>query len=159
MPKPIADDPHRFEFDLDRGIRLQTVDQLEKSPILPLTKGVGPDASGIYALYFRGGLVYIGKASKGTTKPDMHNATTCHCERTNLSVRLFTRRFTRCTLGYSKKAENLKHAVALFVAHFNFCRVHSAHGITPAQSAGITKHAWTLDEILSFDCQAQSSPT
>jgi IS1 family transposase len=92
-------------------------------------------------------------------KPDMRLATTCHCERTNLSVRLFTRRFTRCTLGYSKKAENLKHAVALFVAHFNFCRVHSAHGITPAQSAGITKHVWTLDELLSWDCQAQSNPT
>ena len=62
------DDPHRFEFDLDRGIRLQTVEQLEKSPILPLAKGVGPDASGIYALYFHKELVYVGKASKGTTK-------------------------------------------------------------------------------------------
>ena len=90
-------------------------------------------------------------------KPDMRVATTCHCERTNLSVRLFTRRFTRCTLGYSKKAENLRHAVALFVAHFNFCRIHSAHGITPAQSAGLTKHAWTLEELLSNDCQAQSN--
>src|SRR5207302_8850038 len=49
-----------------------------------------------------------------------------HVERTNLSVRLFTRRFTRLTLGYSKKLANLKHAVALFVAHFNFCRKHSA---------------------------------
>jgi len=29
---------------------------------------VGPSASGVYALYFRGNLVYIGKASKGTTK-------------------------------------------------------------------------------------------
>ena len=38
------------------------------SPLLVLEKGVGPNASGIYALYFRGQLVYIGKASKETTK-------------------------------------------------------------------------------------------
>jgi hypothetical protein len=32
-------------------------------------------------------------------RPDMHLATTCHAERTNLSLRLFNRRFTRKTLG------------------------------------------------------------
>jgi len=81
--------------------------------------------------------------------PDMSVATTCHCERTNLSVRTFTRRFTRCTIGYSKKLENLRHAVALLVAHFNFCRIHSAHGMTPARAAGITDHTWKLEELLT----------
>jgi IS1 family transposase len=80
--------------------------------------------------------------------PDMKLVTTCHAKRTNLSVRTFTRRFTRCTLGYSKKLENLKHAVALFVWHFNFCRVHSAHGQTPAQAAGLTGKALTIAELL-----------
>lgn len=61
-------DPHKFEFDLDRGIRLQVVEKLESSPLLSLEKGVGPSDSGIYALYHKGALVYIGKASKGTTK-------------------------------------------------------------------------------------------
>ena len=61
-------DPHHFEFDLDRGIRLQVVEKLEASPLLPLDKGVGPPASGIYALYFKDALVYVGKASRGTTK-------------------------------------------------------------------------------------------
>jgi excinuclease UvrABC nuclease subunit len=36
--------------------------------LLHLTRGAGPQASGIYALYFKGRLVYVGKASKGTTK-------------------------------------------------------------------------------------------
>jgi hypothetical protein len=63
-----GDDRHRFEFDLDRGIRDQVVEKLESSPLLPLTKGAGPQLSGIYALYFKDKLVYIGKASKGTTK-------------------------------------------------------------------------------------------
>ena len=69
--------------------------------------------------------------------PDMKQATINHCERTNLSVRLFTKRFTRCTLGYSKKIENLRHAAALFIWHFNFVRVHSAHKQTPAMAAGL----------------------
>jgi transposase-like protein len=80
--------------------------------------------------------------------PDMRFATTCHCERTNLSVRQFTRRFTRATLGYSKTVTNLRHAVALFIAHFNYCRVHSAHGKTPSQAAMLTKDAWTVERLI-----------
>lgn len=61
-------DPHHFDFDLDRGIRAQVVEKLEASPLLPLSRTVGPQASGVYALYFEGELVYVGKASRGTTK-------------------------------------------------------------------------------------------
>ena len=61
-------DPHHFDFDLDRGIREQVVAALESSPLLPLEKGVGPVNSGIYALYHNDNLVYVGKASRGTTK-------------------------------------------------------------------------------------------
>lgn len=64
----VGGDPHHFDFDLDRGIRAQVVEKLESSPLLALTKRTGPEASGIYALYHKGQLVYIGKASKGTTK-------------------------------------------------------------------------------------------
>lgn len=61
-------DPHQFEFDLDQGIRDQVIMALEKSPRLSLTKSIGPQKSGIYALYYQNELVYIGKASSGTTK-------------------------------------------------------------------------------------------
>ena len=67
MPET-GDNEHHFEFDLDRGIRDQVVEKLEASPILALTKGVGPQTSGIYALYFKRRLVYIGKVSKDLTK-------------------------------------------------------------------------------------------
>lgn len=63
-----GDDLHHFDFDLDRGIREQVVEKLEASPPLSPARGIGPALSGIYALYFKGRLVYIGKASKGTTK-------------------------------------------------------------------------------------------
>lgn len=61
-------DPHHFDFDLDEGIRVQVIEKLEGSPLLPLQRGVGPRESGVYALYFEGNLVYVGKASKETTK-------------------------------------------------------------------------------------------
>jgi transposase-like protein/IS1 family transposase len=81
-------------------------------------------------------------------RPNLDTTTTAHVERTNLSVRLFNRRFTRLTLGYSKKLENLRFSVALFVAHFNFCRVHSAHKQTPAMTANLTDHPWTVSELM-----------
>ncbi|MGO8928395.1 MAG: transposase [Limisphaerales bacterium] len=82
----------------------------------------------------------------GNPSPDQ--ISTSYVERTNLSVRLFNRRFTRLTLGYSKKLANLKLSVALLIAHFNFCRVHSAHGQTPAMAAGLANHVWTIPELL-----------
>jgi IS1 family transposase len=82
--------------------------------------------------------------------PDMSQATICHAERTNLTLRTFTRRFVRRTINFSKKVDNHRHAVALFVAVFNFCRVHkSLNGKTPAMAAGITDHKWTVEELLS----------
>jgi hypothetical protein len=79
--------------------------------------------------------------------PDRSLISTSHVERMNLSVRLFQRRFTRLTSGFSKKLENLKYSVALFIAHFNFCRVHSAHKQTPAMAAELTNHVWTIEEL------------
>ena len=69
-------------------------------------------------------------------------------ERQNLSVRLFNRRFTRLTLGYSKKFEYLIHSINLMIFHFNFIKLHAAHGKTPAQSAGLTGKEWTFEDLL-----------
>src|SRR5450755_3907468 len=77
-----------------------------------------PDLSGVSRWY--NPLVVVGiKRKSRIGNADMAQATTCHAERMNLSLRLFSRRFTRKTLGYSKKLENLRHAVALFIYHFN----------------------------------------
>jgi IS1 family transposase len=89
------------------------------------------------------------KRQRRLENPDLDIATTNHAERTNLSFRLFNRRFTRKTLGCSKTLENHKFAVALMVAHFNFCRVHSTQKLTPAQAHGLTDHKWTVEELLT----------
>ena len=40
-----------------------------------------------------------------------------------IELRRLLRRFTRLTIGFSRKLENLKAAVALHFAYYNFCRV------------------------------------
>jgi hypothetical protein len=58
------------------------------------------------------------------------------------------RRFTRLTNAFSKKVENLRAAVALHFAHYNFVRTHRSLRITPAMAAGVTNRLWTLEELV-----------
>ena len=58
------------------------------------------------------------------------------------------RRFTRLTNGFSKKLDNHIAAVALYVGHYNLCRVHETLRTTPAAALGITDHVWTIGELL-----------
>lgn len=65
----------------------------------------------------------------------------------NLSIRMQNRRFTRLTNAFSKKLDNHIHALALYFAFYNFCRIHKTLRVTPAMAAGITDRLWTLDDI------------
>lgn len=58
------------------------------------------------------------------------------------------RRFTRLTNGFSKKLRNQKAAVALYVAHYNLCRIHETIRITPAMALGVMDHIWTIGELI-----------
>ena len=81
--------------------------------------------------------------------PDPDKICTSHVERQNLNIRMAMRRFTRLTNGFSKKWENLKAALALYFAYYNFCRIHSTIRCTPAMEAGVTKHVWELKDLLT----------
>ena len=65
----------------------------------------------------------------------------------NLTIRTFMKRFTRLSLGFSKKLTNLRAAVALHVFHYNFCRLHGSLKRTPAMAAGVTDRLWSLDDL------------
>jgi IS1 family transposase len=82
--------------------------------------------------------------------PDPEKICTSHVERQNLNIRMAMRRFTRLTNGFSKKWENLKAALALYFAYYNFCRIHSSIRCTPAMEAGVTKHVWELKDLLAI---------
>jgi IS1 family transposase len=73
---------------------------------------------------------------------------TSYVERTNLTVRHFNKRFARLGLGWSRKLDNHKAAISLFVAVFNFCKVHNTLGTTPAHGAGITDGPWTVERLI-----------
>lgn len=66
-----------------------------------------------------------------------------------MTIRTFMKRFTRRTLGFSKKLENLSAGTAMHVAFYNVCRVRSTLRVTPAMEAGLTDHVWELDELLA----------
>ena len=89
----------------------------------------------------------ISKVRSGNPDPD--HISTSYVERQNLTMRMAIRRFTRLTNAFSKKLANLKAAVAMHFAYYNFCRVHSSIRVTPAMEAGITDHVWTLSELLT----------
>jgi IS1 family transposase len=79
--------------------------------------------------------------------PVKKHISTSFVERQNLTMRMGMRRFTRLTNGFSKKVENLEHAVSLHFMHYNFARIHKTLRVTPAMEAGVTDHIWTLEEI------------
>ena len=82
--------------------------------------------------------------------PEFEHISTSIIERQNLTMRMSMRRFTRLTNGFSKKIENLEHAIALHFMHYNFCRVHQSLKKTPAMAAGLAKYPWTIRDIVNL---------
>jgi len=81
--------------------------------------------------------------------PDEMHVSTSYVECANLAIRM-NRRFTRLTNAFSKEIENHMHAFALFAMHYNFCKLHKTIHITPAMDAGISDHAWEIEELVAL---------
>ena len=95
--------------------------------------------------------VCIGTEARTITgSPDPSKVSTSYVERQNLTMRMGMRRYTRLTNAFSKKVENLAHAVSLHYMHYNFARVHQTLKTTPAQAAGVADHKWSLYEIAAL---------
>lgn len=92
----------------------------------------------------------------GTTKtviqgrPDETLISTSYVERHNLQMRHGMKRFTRLTLGFSKKLDNLKAAVSLYMAHYNLVRRHTSLRMTPAMAAGIMPGFWSIEDLVGL---------
>ncbi len=90
--------------------------------------------------------------------PDPDHISTSYVERSNLTMRMGMRRFTRLTNAFSKKVANHAHAVSLHFMHYNFCRPHSTltaahprhYPQTPAMAARLTDHVWTVEEVCAL---------
>lgn len=83
-------------------------------------------------------------------EPNEWRISTSHVERLNLTTRMCMRRFTRLTNAFCKKPENLRAAVALHFAHYNFVRRHQTLRVTPAMAAGVTDRLWSIADLVSL---------
>ncbi|MCI5047554.1 MAG: IS1 family transposase [Aquisalinus sp.] len=89
--------------------------------------------------------------------PVNHMISTSLVERSNLSARMASRRLTRLTNGFSKKLENHKAAFALYVAHYNFCRVHETIKMTPAMALGLSARPLSIGDLIEAAHSAKPS--
>jgi IS1 family transposase len=85
-----------------------------------------------------------------TGNPDKAHVSTSYVERSNLSIRMQNRRFTRLTNGFSKRIDMHCHALALYFTFYNFVRIHKTLRTTPAMAAGITTKLWEISDIVAL---------
>lgn len=95
------------------------------------------------------------KRVEGRPNP-AHVSTSC-VERQNLTMRMHMRRFTRLTNGFSKKALNHAHMVALYTCRYNWVRIHKTLRVAPAMAAGLTNRLWSMEDVVALiDAQADA---
>ena len=83
--------------------------------------------------------------------PDPALISTSYMERHNLTTRMSVRRFTRLTNAFSKKVRNHELMLALYLVHYNFCKVHKTLKETPAMASGLAEFpmdvGWIADMV------------
>lgn len=91
--------------------------------------------------------------------PDLEKTTTNHMERGNATLRTWHRGYTRRTLAFGKKLQNVEKRLALTMFYYNFIHQHSAlEGSTPAMVAGVTNRLWSIRDLVELVKQRKSAP-
>lgn len=84
-------------------------------------------------------------------RPKPKDVSTSYVERSNLTMRMNMRRFTRLTNAFSKKMEYHVAAIALYFMHYNFVKEHKTlSGATPAMYAGLAKSFWSVGDLVDL---------
>ena len=82
--------------------------------------------------------------------PNPKHISTSFVERANLTMRMHMRRYTRLTNGFSKKAENHAHMVALYSVFYNWTKIHKTLRVTPAMAAGLADRVFDMEDIVAL---------
>jgi IS1 family transposase len=91
--------------------------------------------------------------------PKAEHVSTSFIERSNLTLRMANRRFTRLTNAFSKKLANHGHMVALYTLWYNFVKMHRTLRMTPALAAGVTDRLWSMGDLVALmDAWDQAQP-
>lgn len=93
MSDEIQFDPHGFAFDFDDETHKALVERLLSSPAKPLTLSIGPDRKGVYALFWKGKLVYVGKAISMLLRGRLNEHRNKIAKRDNISLNDMTCRY------------------------------------------------------------------
>ena len=112
-----------------------------------IVKSYGGGSTDVAHRYSPAGLLSVRRVGMWGA-PRSRYISTSHVERQNLTMRMQMRRFTRLTNAFSKKLANLKAAVALHFAWYNFVRIHRSLGMTPAMMAGIVSESWGIYRLI-----------
>jgi IS1 family transposase len=90
--------------------------------------------------------------------PDPAHISTSYVERSNLSLRMHNRRFTRLTNAFSKKFESHVHALAIYFVFYNFVRIHKTLRVTPAMAASLTDRLMTMEDVVALIDAREAAP-
>lgn len=90
--------------------------------------------------------------------PDEAHISTSYIERSNLTMRMHNRRFTRLTNAFSKRFESHVHMVAIYTMFYNYLRIHKTLRVTPAMAAGISDRVWDMADIVALMDEVAPKP-
>ena len=83
--------------------------------------------------------------------PDPERINTSYVERSNLSLRMGNRRYTRLTNAFSKTLVNHRLMLALWFTFYNWCRPHRGiGGRTPAMAAGLCNSVYPVSWLVEL---------
>jgi IS1 family transposase len=161
IPKPHATDAHHFRTGQPFYLTQVSTDGFPGYPeAVDLAFGPYAKYGTIIKEYRNDGMQYDPSEMVGTRRTDirgvgedLHSICTSHVERHNLTIRTLMKRFTRLSLGFSKKLENLEAAVAMFLAYYNYVwrtRLPEKSGqcrVPAAMAAGVVKSLWSFENL------------
>ena len=88
----------------------------------------------------------------GMGEDEINTICTSHVERNNLTIRTLLKRFTRLSLGFSKKLANLQAACSVFFAYYNFVwrtrdAINGGERLPAAILAGVIDRLWSFEDL------------
>jgi IS1 family transposase len=114
-----------------------------------LVKVYGPDPTEDQKRYSPAQCIGV-ETHRVSGNPDPAHISTSYIERSNLTLRMANRRFTRLTNASSKKLANHCHMIALYTVWYNFMKLHKSLRMTPALAAGVTDQLWKIDDLVAL---------
>lgn len=84
----------------------------------------------------------------GDPEPDL--ISTSGIERQFLTLRQNNKRYSRLTLAFTKKVENLKHSLAINWTYYNWVKVHKSLRRSPAMAAGLADGLWSVADMVAL---------